>query len=70
MPLEQMVRDPRPLAPGEKMGFLLRRGEGVEVFEYHELQRRALEDVSGRIPLARLNRLTHWHDGGNAESRK
>ncbi len=68
VPLEQMVRDPRPLAPGEKMGFLLSRGEGddkkggVEVFEYHELQRRALEDVRTRIPLARLNGLTHWFD--------
>jgi glutamate synthase (NADPH/NADH) large chain len=68
VPLEQMVRDPRPLAPGEKMGFLLRRGEGVEVFEYHELQRRALEDVSGRIPLTRLNGLTHWHDARKDES--
>jgi glutamate synthase (NADPH/NADH) large chain len=54
VPLEQMVRDPRPLAPGEKMGFLLKRGVGVEVFEYHELQRRALEDV--RFQPARLNR--------------
>src|SRR5437868_1111318 len=69
VPLEQMVRDPRPLAPSEKMGFLLRRGEGVEVFEYHELQRRALEDVSGRIPLARLNGLTHWHDERKSEVR-
>jgi glutamate synthase (NADPH) large chain len=55
VPLEQMVRDPRPLAPGEKMGFLLRRGEGVEVFEYHELQRRALEEVRPRFDLAGLN---------------
>ncbi len=60
VPLEQMVRDPRPLAPGEKMGFLLKRGEGVEVFEYHELQRRALEDIGTRIRLARLNARTHW----------
>jgi glutamate synthase (NADPH/NADH) large chain len=62
VPLEQMVRDPRPLAPGEKMGFLLRRGEGVDVFEYHELQRRALEDVRARFPLARLNAAMHWFD--------
>jgi glutamate synthase (NADPH) large chain len=60
VPLEQMVRDPRPLAPGEKMGFLLKRGEGVEVFEYHELQRRALADVRARFPLERLNRRTRW----------
>ncbi|MGH9903180.1 MAG: glutamate synthase-related protein, partial [Pyrinomonadaceae bacterium] len=60
VPLEQMVRDPKPLAPGEKMGFLLRREEGVEVFEYHELQRRALEDVRRTLQLARLNAGTHW----------
>ncbi len=69
VPLEQMVRDPRPLAPGEKMGFLLERGEGVRVFEYHELQRRALEDVRKRIPLARLNDITHWFDEAEAGGR-
>ncbi|HWW74075.1 MAG TPA: glutamate synthase central domain-containing protein, partial [Pyrinomonadaceae bacterium] len=67
VPLEQMVRDPRPLAPGEKMGFLLKRGEGVEVFEYHELQRRALEDVRARFPLERLNRRTVWAGARNDE---
>ncbi|HEV2863489.1 MAG TPA: glutamate synthase-related protein [Pyrinomonadaceae bacterium] len=60
VPLEQMVRDPRPLAPGEKMGFLLDRGRGVKVFEYHELQRRALEDIGTRIQLSSLNARTHW----------
>ncbi len=67
VPLEQMVRDPRPLAPGEKRGFLLRREAGVDVFEYHELQRRALADVQTRIPLARLNEGTHWFDSGRDE---
>ena len=65
VPLEQMVRDPRPLAPGEKMGFLLKRGQGVEVFEYHELQRRALEDVRARFQLSNLNRRTAWADTRN-----
>lgn len=65
VPLEQMVRDPRPLAPGEKMGFLLKRGEGVRVFEYHELQRRALEDV--RFHPAHLNARVRWADD-NARS--
>ena len=60
VPLEQMVRDPRPLAPGEKMGFLLKRDVGVEVFEYHELQRRALEDARARFQPARLNRRVKW----------
>ncbi|MFL6333978.1 MAG: glutamate synthase-related protein [Pyrinomonadaceae bacterium] len=62
VPLEQMVRDPRPLAPGEKMGFLLKRGVGVQVFEYHELQRRALEDVGARFRPARLNARVKWAD--------
>ncbi|MBV9924774.1 MAG: glutamate synthase [Acidobacteria bacterium] len=62
VPLEQMVRDPRPLAPGEKMGFLLQRGVGVEVFEYHELQRRALEDVRARFHPATLNARVRWAD--------
>jgi len=60
VPLEQMVRDPRPLAPGEKMGFLLRRGVGVEVFEYHELQRRGLEDARARFQAAPLNSHVKW----------
>jgi glutamate synthase (NADPH) large chain len=64
VPLGQMVRDPRPLAPGEKMGFLLKRGVGVEVFEYHELQRRALEDVRARFHPARLNGRVKWDDSG------
>jgi glutamate synthase (NADPH/NADH) large chain len=68
VPLEQMVRDPRPLAPGEKMGFLLKRGVGVEVFEYHELQRRALEDVGARFHPARLNARVKWADDDTAQS--
>lgn len=68
VPLEQMVRDPRPLAPGEKMGFLLKRGVGVEVFEYHELQRRALEDVRARFRPARLNARVQWADDADAQS--
>ena len=38
--LEAMINDPRPLAPGEKMGLLLHRDHGVEVFEHQELQAR------------------------------
>jgi glutamate synthase (NADPH/NADH) large chain len=67
VPLEQMVRDPRPLAPGEKMGFLLKRGEGVEVFEYHELQQRALQDVRACFNLESLNRHTEWADARKDE---
>ncbi|HWS85599.1 MAG TPA: glutamate synthase-related protein [Pyrinomonadaceae bacterium] len=68
VPLENMVRDPRPLAPGEKMGFLLKRGVGVEVFEYHELQRRALEDVRARFHPVSLNARVRWADEEAAQS--
>jgi glutamate synthase (NADPH/NADH) large chain len=68
VPLENMVRDPRPLAPGEKMGFLLKRGVGVAVFEYHELQRRALEDVGTRFHPAALNARVKWADEESAQS--
>lgn len=68
VPLENMVCDPRPLAPGEKMGFLLRREIGVEVFEYHQLQRRALDAVRQRFPLARLNSRIHWAPAVHADS--
>jgi glutamate synthase (NADPH/NADH) large chain len=63
VPLAHMVRDPKPLAPGEKMGFLLERGAGVRIFEYHELLQRALEDALANFPLASLNARTHWLDG-------
>ncbi|MDX6712021.1 MAG: glutamate synthase large chain [Blastocatellia bacterium] len=68
VPLEQMVRDPRPLAPGEKMGFLLKRGEGVEVFEYYELQRRSLDAVKAKIDLKALNARTHWIQKSNVDA--
>jgi glutamate synthase (NADPH/NADH) large chain len=49
------------------MGFLLKRGEGVKVFEYHELQRRALEDVRARFHPATLNARVRWADEETAQ---
>src|SRR5262245_23237553 len=50
-----MSDDPRPLAPGEKMGLLLKRDFGVEVFEHQELQQRIYELSSMRYDFRRLN---------------
>ena len=55
VPLEEMTFDPRPLAPGEKMGLLLSRGQGVEVFEHQELQQRIHRLASERYDFHRLN---------------
>lgn len=55
VPLEAMACDPRPLAPGEKMGLLLHRNHGVEVFEHQELQGRIHQLASQRFDFRSLN---------------
>jgi glutamate synthase (NADPH) large chain len=55
VPLEAMACDPRPLAPGEKMGLLLHRNHGVEVFEHQELQGRIYQLASQRFDFRSLN---------------
>ena len=55
VPLEAMGCDPRPLAPGEKMGLLLQRNQGVEVFEHQELQGRIFQLASHRFDFRSLN---------------
>jgi glutamate synthase (NADPH/NADH) large chain len=55
VPLEAMACDPKPLAPGEKMGLLLHRDEGVEVFEHQELEQRIYELASQHFDFHRLN---------------
>ncbi len=59
--LDVMQRDPKPLAPGEKMGFLLHRQKidlnseaivqpgFVEIFSYDKIQRQALRTFEKRI---------------------
>ncbi len=58
VPLTEMADDPRPMAPGEKMGLLLRRGSGVEVFEHQELQQRIYDLAVQRYDFRRLNEVT------------
>src|SRR5262249_46298172 len=58
VPLEDMSQDPRPLAPGEKMGLLLNRDQDVEVFEHLEMQQRILEMSSYRYDFHKLNEVT------------
>ncbi|HMV46772.1 MAG TPA: glutamate synthase-related protein, partial [Blastocatellia bacterium] len=58
VPLEDMSKDPRPLAPGEKMGLLLHRDAGVDVFEHQEMQQRIHELASHRYDFRKLNDVT------------
>src|SRR5215475_1244312 len=58
VPLEAMAENPRPLAPGEKMGLLVRRDREVEVFEHQQMQRRIHEMSSERYDFHRLNEAT------------
>ncbi|HYF93494.1 MAG TPA: glutamate synthase-related protein [Symbiobacteriaceae bacterium] len=47
----EMVRDPHPLAPGEKVGVLLRVGLQPELLSYTDLQRRVLQFSRNRFPV-------------------
>ncbi len=58
VPLEVMAEDPRPLAPGEKMGLLVKRDREVEVFEHQRMQQRIHEMSSERYDFHRLNEAT------------
>lgn len=58
VPLEDMTDDPRPLAPGEKMGLVIKRERGVEVYEHQALQQRVGEMAAYRYDFRRLNEVT------------
>lgn len=63
VPVHAMVRDPRPLAPGEKVGLLFHRGAPVEVLPYHELQNRVLKLYRERVQVPAGHR-RHIQTGG------
>jgi glutamate synthase (NADPH/NADH) large chain len=56
VPLDHMIVDPRPLAPGEKMGLVIRRAQGdAIVYEHQEMQQRIFELAARRYDFRRLN---------------
>lgn len=48
VPLENMMCDPRPLAPGEKMAVRLNRGKSVEVFDHAEIRQYVMKQAFQR----------------------
>lgn len=56
VPTGDMIRDPHPLAPGEKMGVYLKPGARAEVLSYTEMQNRVLGLSRTRFPEPELHR--------------
>ncbi|MDB5085057.1 MAG: glutamate synthase, partial [Bacilli bacterium] len=51
VPLAEMIADPKPLSPGEKIGIEIRVGH-VVVYPYHRLQDRVLQEASQKYQFA------------------
>lgn len=52
VPHGEVVSDPRPLAPGEKVGLRMSSGRPVQIFEHRELIAEVLAAVSGLTDLS------------------
>jgi glutamate synthase (NADPH/NADH) large chain len=52
VPHEEILADPRPLAPGEKVGVRLLPGKGLEVLEHAALRAAVLARLRRRVDLA------------------
>ncbi|WP_246362995.1 glutamate synthase-related protein [Paenibacillus alba] len=52
----EMVADPKPIAPGEKVGVVLTPGEHVQVIPYHEVQTLVYERASKRLNIGGLRK--------------
>lgn len=52
----EMVADPKPIAPGEKVGVVLTPGEHIQVIPYSRVQEIVLERVSKRVNIEGMRR--------------
>ncbi|WP_243767665.1 glutamate synthase-related protein [Paenibacillus agricola] len=52
----EMVADPKPIAPGEKVGVILTPGEHVQVIPYSEVQSLVHERASSRVQFTGLRK--------------
>ncbi|MEK8133051.1 glutamate synthase-related protein [Paenibacillus filicis] len=55
----EMVAEPKPIAPGEKIGVVLTPGEHVQVIPYYEVQSLVLERAQARIGFQGLRKHLH-----------
>ncbi len=47
----EMVSEPKPFAPGEKVGIIFSEDSPIQILKHHELQQMVYNEVSGRFPL-------------------
>lgn len=57
-PLDSMVADPVPLAPGQKIALTIHPGEGIEVMDHPAIQRHVMQRWRRRHPDARDSHLS------------
>ncbi|MDZ4763695.1 MAG: glutamate synthase-related protein [Chloroflexota bacterium] len=53
--LDAMSADPKPLAPGEKIALIAKRGQPIEVLDYPAIQRHTLNKFRDRAMFGRMN---------------
>ncbi len=70
VPHEEIMADPKPLAPGEKLGVVLQHGHSPRLLQHHELRREVLNSFRRRVrlephsrSLARASALGDTHAG-------
>ena len=58
--VQNMVSEPKSLAPGEKVGVVLRPGQQVEVIAHHQLQQSVYERFAGKVHLENAHQHLHY----------
>ncbi|UFS70807.1 alpha-hydroxy-acid oxidizing protein [Geomonas sp. RF6] len=62
VPHEEIVGDPKPLAPGEKVGVLLNPAGEPRLLQHHDLRREVFERFAGRTKLSQQKKvLKEWN---------
>ncbi|MFV9511384.1 glutamate synthase-related protein [Tepidibacillus sp. LV47] len=51
IPTQEMISEPKPLAPGEKIGVILKKDEPIQMIPHHELQQMILSHLAKRFPI-------------------
>jgi glutamate synthase (NADPH) large chain len=66
IPVHQMASEPKPLAPGEKVGVILHAGREVEVIPHHKLQEIVRDRFAEKVEAAGARQHLHFAYETNA----
>jgi len=61
IPVHQMASEPKPLAPGEKVGVILHPDRDAEIVYHHHLQRIVLQRFQEKVDCSGARRHLHFH---------